>query len=82
MNDAARVLLDVGGVWKAFGKNQVLRGMSLQVAAGDVVVVVVGENGSGKTTLLKILAGLEVADRGEVRMLGRIGYCPQSLELY
>ncbi|MSQ27982.1 MAG: ATP-binding cassette domain-containing protein [Dehalococcoidia bacterium] len=55
--------------------------MSLQVAAGDVVVVV-GENGSGKTTLLKILAGLEVADRGEVRMLGRIGYCPQSLELY
>ncbi|MEK7217383.1 MAG: ATP-binding cassette domain-containing protein [Chloroflexota bacterium] len=81
MNESARVLLDVGGVWKAFGKNQVLRGMSLQVAAGEVVAVV-GENGSGKSTLLKILAGLEVADRGTVRMSGRIGYCPQSLELF
>jgi ABC-type multidrug transport system ATPase subunit len=39
---------------------------------------VVGENGAGKSTLLKILAGELAADRGEVRLGGSIGYCPQD----
>lgn len=77
----APVVLRVDGVWKAFGKNQVLLGTSLDVRAGQVVAIV-GENGSGKSTLLKILAGLENADRGSVTLGGRIGYCPQALELF
>jgi ABC-type multidrug transport system ATPase subunit len=74
-------VLTVRGVWKAYGRLQVLRGVSLEVQRGEAVAVV-GENGSGKSTLLKILAGLENADRGEVRMAGRIGYCPQALEIF
>ena len=74
------VLLEVQDVWKAFGKLPVLKGIGLEVHAGEVVAIV-GENGSGKTTLMKILVGLERADRGNYLMRGRIGYCPQSLEL-
>jgi ABC-type multidrug transport system ATPase subunit len=73
-------VLMVRDVWKAYGRLQVLRGVDLDVHRGEAVAVV-GENGSGKSTLLKILAGLESADRGEIRMTGRIGYCPQTLEL-
>ncbi|HYA53241.1 MAG TPA: ATP-binding cassette domain-containing protein, partial [Streptosporangiaceae bacterium] len=41
---------------KSFGRRQVLTGVDLEVAAGELVAVV-GENGTGKTTLLRILAG-------------------------
>jgi len=74
-------LLMVRGVWKAYGRLHVLRGADLDVRRGEAVAIV-GENGSGKSTLLKILAGLENADRGEIRMAGRIGYCPQTLEVF
>jgi ABC-2 type transport system ATP-binding protein len=73
-------VLAVRDVWKAYGRLQVLCGVHLDVHRGEAVAVV-GENGSGKSTLLKILAGLENADRGEIRMAGRIGYCPQTLEV-
>jgi ABC-type multidrug transport system ATPase subunit len=74
-------LLQVAGVHKAFGRNQVLRGVDLTVRRGETVAVV-GENGSGKSVLLKILAGLERADRGTVSVALKIGYCPQKLELF
>src|SRR4051794_16825652 len=77
----SRGLLTVRGVWKAYGRLQVLCGVDLDVRRGEAVAVV-GENGSGKSTLLKILAGLKSADRGEIRMTGRIGYCPQTLEVF
>jgi ABC-2 type transport system ATP-binding protein len=44
-------------------------------------VAVVGKNGSGKSTLLRILAGTLAADRGDVRLAGTIGYCPQDTVL-
>jgi ABC-type multidrug transport system ATPase subunit len=78
---SAPEVLAVHGVWKAYGRLEVLRGVNLSVRRGEAVAVV-GENGSGKSTLLKILAGLENADRGEIRMAGRIGYCPQTLEVF
>lgn len=78
---ASESLLTVRGVWKAYGRVQVLRGVGLAVRRGEAVAIV-GENGSGKSTLLKILAGLENADRGEIHLAGRIGYCPQTLEMF
>ncbi len=74
-------LLEVHDIWKAFGKLEVLKGVSLNVQTGEVVAVV-GENGSGKSTLLKILVGLETRGRGRFSQSGRMGYCPQSLELF
>jgi ABC-2 type transport system ATP-binding protein len=65
------------GVRKAYGRHQVLRGVDLEVGPGQLVAVV-GENGSGKSTLLRILAGTLAADRGEVRVTGTLGYCPQD----
>ena len=60
------VLTDVA---KRFGMVEVLRGVSLRAEAGRFVVLL-GPSGCGKTTLLRIVAGLEVADRGRVELGG------------
>jgi spermidine/putrescine ABC transporter ATP-binding subunit len=54
-------------VAKHFGKNVVLRDISLNVAEGEFLTIL-GESGSGKTTLLRIIAGFENASAGEVWM--------------
>ena len=58
-------LLEMTGVHKAFGPNAVLRGIDLQVAEHEVVVLI-GASGSGKSTLLRCVNGLEAVDAGEV----------------
>src|SRR5579864_5258306 len=62
-------LLDIRKIAKSFGKNVVLRGISLQVAEGEFLTIL-GESGSGKTTLLRIIAGFESATSGELWMGG------------
>src|SRR5437588_6806572 len=62
-------LLDIHKIAKSFGKNVVLRGISLQVAEGEFLTIL-GESGSGKTTLLRIIAGFESATSGELWMSG------------
>jgi ABC-type Fe3+/spermidine/putrescine transport system ATPase subunit len=62
-------LLSIRSVAKNFGKNVVLRDISLEIAEGEFLTIL-GESGSGKTTLLRILAGFEQATAGEVWMLG------------
>jgi len=52
-------------VSKTFGNLQVLKGITLDVADGEVVVLI-GASGSGKSTLLRIMSGLETATAGEV----------------
>ena len=62
-------LLSIRSVAKHFGKNVVLRDISLEIAEGEFLTIL-GESGSGKTTLLRILAGFEQATSGEVWMAG------------
>src|SRR5215472_17581645 len=63
------VLLEARGIAKSFGKNVVLRDISLTVAEGEFLTIL-GESGSGKTTLLRIIAGFESASAGELWMGG------------
>ena len=58
-------MIEVKGIHKAFGKNQVLKGIDLKVNKGEVIVVI-GPSGSGKTTLLRCINFLEKADQGEL----------------
>ncbi len=73
---------------KAFGERRALVGVTLDVRAGEVVLLV-GRNGAGKTTLLRIVTGFLDADAGEVAIDGiaietqrvraqaRLGYLPE-----
>jgi ABC-type Fe3+/spermidine/putrescine transport system ATPase subunit len=60
-------LLSIRNVAKAFGRNVVLRNISLEIAEGEFLTIL-GESGSGKTTLLRIIAGFESASSGELWM--------------
>ncbi|WP_394941825.1 amino acid ABC transporter ATP-binding protein [Psychromicrobium sp. YIM B11713] len=62
---AAEVVLQVSGLHKAFGSNEVLKGVDLEVRRGSVVALI-GPSGSGKTTVLRSLNGLETPDGGTV----------------
>ena len=65
---------------ESLGQHQVLAGVDLAVAAGDMVAVV-GENRSRKSTLLRILAGDLRPVRGQRADRGPGGYCPQATVL-
>ncbi len=65
----AQPLLSIRNVAKSFGKNAVLRDISLEIAEGEFLTIL-GESGSGKTTLLRIIAGFESATSGEIWMEG------------
>ncbi|WP_043834207.1 ABC transporter ATP-binding protein [Muricoccus aerilatus] len=62
--------ISVEGLSKDFGGTQVLRGVSLHVAAGEFVALV-GPSGCGKSTLLRCIAGIEQPDAGSIRIGGR-----------
>jgi branched-chain amino acid transport system ATP-binding protein len=67
MNQA--MLLEVDGLEAGYGKKRVLAGVSLRVAAGEIVALL-GHNGAGKSTLLKTILGLIPARGGEIRVDG------------
>lgn len=69
--DRGDSVLSVRDLYKDFGENSVLKGMSLSVGEGEVVALV-GPNGSGKSTLLSCIVGTERADDGEVHFRGRL----------
>jgi ABC-2 type transport system ATP-binding protein len=60
--------IDVTAVRKSFGSNPVLRGIDMQVRAGEIVGLL-GPNGAGKSTLLRVITGLERPDSGRVTTL-------------
>jgi len=63
-------LLHAVGISKSFPGVHALADVQLRLAAGEVLCVV-GENGAGKSTLMKILAGVQTADAGEIRIDGQ-----------
>src|SRR5437867_5244251 len=66
---ATEPLLSIRNIAKHFGKNIVLRDISLDIAEGEFLTIL-GESGSGKTTLLRIIAGFETANSGQLWMSG------------
>ena len=65
MTTEKKALIKVDGLYKYFGDNHVLRGISAEIDAGEVVVVI-GPSGSGKSTFLRCLNLLEEPTYGEV----------------
>ena len=61
--------LDVRGLKMSYGNTEVLRGVDLKVAPGEVVALL-GPNGAGKTTTIEILEGLRCRTGGKVLVLG------------
>lgn len=90
-------MIEVHGVQKAYGTQQVLAGIELQVADGEVFGFV-GPNGAGKSTFLKCALGIARPDAGEIRLGSgqdvidarrkplearrRVGYSPGETSLY
>ena len=68
-------------ICKSFGKQKVLRDVSLAIGEGEIVGLL-GPNGAGKSTLMKIVIGLWQADSGQVTAPRRIGYLPERNPLY
>jgi ABC-type Fe3+/spermidine/putrescine transport system ATPase subunit len=62
-------LLSLTNVTKRFASHQAVDSVSLDVVAGDAIVIL-GPSGCGKTTLLRLIAGLEVPDSGEIWLAG------------
>jgi len=58
-------LIAIDSVHKHFGNNHVLKGVSLEIEAGEVIAVI-GKSGSGKSTLLRCVNGLESIDGGSI----------------
>lgn len=86
-------IVDVAGLHKSFGGQQVLQGVNWSIEPGQVVGLL-GRNGAGKSTLLACLLGLREADVGAVTLFGeqvpdlsdtvraKIGYVPQKSDLF
>jgi len=74
MSANATAMVDAQEVHKYFHQNEVLRGVSMQIKKGEVVVVI-GPSGSGKTTFLRCINHLEKINKGRIYIEGElIGY--------
>jgi ABC-2 type transport system ATP-binding protein len=86
-------MIEVSELRKSYGAVEALRGVSFNIAAGQIVGLL-GPNGAGKTTIIKILTGYLQPDAGTVTVDGldvltqtravqaRIGYLPENAPLY
>ena len=63
-------IVDIQGLRKSYGSNEVLKGIDLQVRQGEVIAII-GKSGSGKSTLLRCINGLEVFQAGSLTVDGK-----------
>ena len=63
-------VLRVQGIVKSFGGVQALKGVNLEIGAGEIHCLA-GENGSGKSTLIKVISGVHEPDGGRIEIGGR-----------
>jgi ABC-2 type transport system ATP-binding protein len=61
--------IEIDGLRKSYGRFEAVRGLSLEVAEGEIFAFL-GPNGAGKTTTVEILEGFRSRDAGDVRVLG------------
>ena len=81
-------IIEIRDLSFAYGKNEVLKHVSLDIHRGDYLGVI-GPNGAGKTTLIKLILGLLPMQKGSIKLLGvdardfterwKIGYVPQKV---
>lgn len=80
-------MIEIKNLYKRFHKNEVLKGVNLQINEGGIFAIL-GPNGSGKTTLIKSVLGMVIPDKGALNVLGtsikkdwkyreKINYLPQ-----
>ena len=62
--------VDIQGLRKSYGTNEVLKGIDLQVQPGEVIAII-GKSGSGKSTLLRCINGLETFQQGHLTVQGQ-----------
>ncbi|MGE3149833.1 MAG: ATP-binding cassette domain-containing protein [Pseudorhodoplanes sp.] len=63
-------VLSLRGITKSFGGLQALKGIDLDLEAGEILALV-GDNGAGKSTMTKIVSGVETADSGTISVNGK-----------
>jgi len=63
-------MISIENLHKKFGKNQVLKGLDLDISAGEIFAVL-GPNGSGKTTLIKSILGMVIPNKGKITLDGK-----------
>lgn len=64
-------IVEVHNLEKAYGSNQVLKGINFQARAGEIIGVI-GKNGAGKSTFLEILMTIKEYDQGHVVLFQKI----------
>ena len=77
-------MIQARGLGRRFGSKRVIRGLDLEVRAGELLLVT-GPNGSGKSTLLALMAGLLAPTEGEIEVdlpRGRMGYLAHEPLVY
>jgi polar amino acid transport system ATP-binding protein len=64
-------MIEITNVHKRFGSEEVLKGISMRIAEGEVVCLI-GPSGSGKSTILRCINGLETYDSGQIKILDEV----------
>ena len=63
----AKPIIVIQNLYKSFGENEILKGISLTVNKGENLVIL-GRSGSGKSVTIKCLVGLVKADKGKIEI--------------
>jgi phospholipid/cholesterol/gamma-HCH transport system ATP-binding protein len=75
------VIIEVDDLVTHYGEREILKGVSLQVMEGEIMVIM-GGSGSGKSTLMRHMLGLEVPTSGRIKLLGKDITIATALEMY